>query len=698
MTKRSRPGLAKNPHCNPILFDIHWEYQIANVPIKFSEHQEGGNLMNFRQVHLDFHTSGKIPGIGSSFSKAQFQKALKTGHVNSVTVFSKCHHGWAYHPSKANQIHPGLDFDLLGAQIEAAHEIGVRTPVYLSAGFDEKMALRHPEWLVVGKEDGRLALPDFTTPRYHLFCFNSPYLDYLLAQIEEVVKNYDTDGIFLDIVGVRRCHCQYCTRTLLEEGKDPLDDSAVLELGERVYANYTAKVRETVDRIRPGLPVFHNSGHIQRGRRDLAYRNSHLELESLPTGGWGYDHFPLSARYVQQLGLDYLGMTGKFHGTWGEFGGFKHPNALRYEVSLAAANGAKSSIGDQLHPQGEMDMATYRLIGAAYQELEEKEEWLDNVKPVADIALFSCQAYSSFVESGQGERNPNSDAGAVRMLLEGHYLFDVIDAESDKSGYKVVILPDCERITPALREKLDPFLEKGGKILASGKSGLWEDSDSFAFDFGADYLRESPCMPCYFRPDFEMQGLFDTAYVLYSQAEMISLSAGASLGRQEVPYFNRTAEHFCSHQHTPDSGEAAGPGMVRGKDGIYIGWQVFSEYAEHGALISKRMVQHALDVLLGGGKTLETTLGAQGVATLMEQEGRYVSHLLYAVPVKRGSGVEVIEDITPVHDVSVRLRLPKAIKRVYLAPQREELPFTQKDGTVEFTVAKVCCHQMVVLE
>ena len=48
--------------------------------------------MNFRQVHLDFHTSEKIPGIGSRFSKAQFQEALKTGHVNSITVFSKCHH------------------------------------------------------------------------------------------------------------------------------------------------------------------------------------------------------------------------------------------------------------------------------------------------------------------------------------------------------------------------------------------------------------------------------------------------------------------------------------------------------------------------------------------------------------------------------------------------------------------------------
>ena len=144
--------------------------------------------MNFRQVHLDFHTSEKIPGIGSRFSKAQFQETLRTGHVNSITVFSKCHHGWAYHPSKANEIHPGLDFDLLGAQIEAAHEIEVRTPVYLSAGFDEKMALRHPEWLVVGEEDGKLLPPDFSIPHYHLFCFNSPYLDYLLAQIPQVVE------------------------------------------------------------------------------------------------------------------------------------------------------------------------------------------------------------------------------------------------------------------------------------------------------------------------------------------------------------------------------------------------------------------------------------------------------------------------------------------------------------------------------
>ena len=102
----------------------------------------------------------------------------------------------------------------------------------------------------------------------------------------------------------------------------------------------------------------------------------HLEIESLPTGGWGYDHMPLSAKYAAtQKGVEYLGMTGKFHTSWGEFGGFKHPNALRYECAAMMAFGCRCSIGDQLHPNGELNIDTYKRIGLAYREVAEKEPW-----------------------------------------------------------------------------------------------------------------------------------------------------------------------------------------------------------------------------------------------------------------------------------------------------------------------------------
>ncbi len=655
--------------------------------------------MNFRQVHLDFHTSEKIPGIGSRFSKEQFQSALKLGHVNSITVFSKCHHGWAYHPSEANEIHPGLDFDLLGAQIEAAHEIGVKTPVYLSAGLDEKMARRHPEWLRRGKDD-RI---DWTAPGYHEFCMNTPYLDYLIKQVEEVVRNYDCDGIFLDIVGVRMCWCQNCIKTLLDEGRDPYDDANIRELGERIYKNYTTKIREAVDRIKPGLPVFHNSGHIRRGRRDLADVDTHLELESLPTGGWGYDHFPLSAAYSRTLGKEFLGMTGKFHTTWGEFGGYKHPNALRYEEALCVASGAKCSIGDQMHPDGYMDEATYALIGAAYAEVEEREPWLDGVTSVADIAILSEEAISNYYATGKivHHGGADSDAGAVRMMLEGKYLFDVIDTEEPLDEYKLLILPDHAKLDAYLTEKIKAFTANGGKVLATGESGLSVNEEKFALDFGCTYVGASAYKPVYFRPQFDLPCLGNTAYVIYNNAYDIAADDGAEVTiLRENPYFNRTTFHFSSHQHTPNDKSASYPATVVGADGAYISAELFTEYAKKGSIIAKLLVTHMIDELLGEAKTLTTNLPAQGVVTLMDQAGesRLVNHVLYASPVRRGSGIEIIEDIIPLYDIDVVLNIGKAPKRVYLAPENRDIAYTYENGVISYRIDKLDLHAMVVID
>jgi len=334
---------------------------------------------------------------------------------------------------------------------------------------------------------------------------NSPYLAYLLPQIEEVCEKYDIDGLFLDVAGVFPCYCQNCVRAMRDAGRDPYNEQNSLELAEAVYANYAKRVREAVDRHKPGLRVFHNVGHIRRGRRDLALMNSHLELESLPTGGWGYDHFPLSAAYARTLGLEFSGMTGKFHQSWGEFGGFKHPNALRYEAALSAANGARCSVGDQLHPSGKMDEASYTLIGAAYSELETKEEWLAGAENIADIGVFTVESAENYFDGikatdTQFIRTGVTDAGCTRVLLEGHYLFNAIDADEDFSKYKLIVLPDCIRLDEFLTEKCRRFIAAGGKILASGTSGLKHDGDEFTLDYGVEYQGTHPYQPGYLKP------------------------------------------------------------------------------------------------------------------------------------------------------------------------------------------------------
>ena len=58
------------------------------------------SLVSFRQVHLDFHTSPFIPDVGKDFDAEEFARTLKKAKVDSVNVFSKCHHGYCYYPTK----------------------------------------------------------------------------------------------------------------------------------------------------------------------------------------------------------------------------------------------------------------------------------------------------------------------------------------------------------------------------------------------------------------------------------------------------------------------------------------------------------------------------------------------------------------------------------------------------------------------
>ena len=93
----------------------------------------------------------------------------------------------------------GYKFDLLKAQYDAAKEIGVNVPVYLSAGIDNVASYDHPEWREI-RANGQLGggePEEITNPGFHSMCFNSPYMDYLCEQIKEAVELFpECDGIF----------------------------------------------------------------------------------------------------------------------------------------------------------------------------------------------------------------------------------------------------------------------------------------------------------------------------------------------------------------------------------------------------------------------------------------------------------------------------------------------------------------------
>jgi hypothetical protein len=117
-------------------------------------------------------------------------------------------------------MHPRLKFDLLGAQLEACKEIGVNAPVYISAGYDEKEYLKRPEWRWRHSQNKEEQSEYEKEVHFHLLCFNTGYLDFLCAQIEEVMMKYNPCGIFLDIIAPRICYCDKCVSDMKALGLD----------------------------------------------------------------------------------------------------------------------------------------------------------------------------------------------------------------------------------------------------------------------------------------------------------------------------------------------------------------------------------------------------------------------------------------------------------------------------------------------
>ncbi len=376
-----------------------------------------------RQVHLDFHTSEHIPGVGAGFDKANFQAALKLGRLNSITVFAKCHHSWSYYPTKIGRPHPALTRDLLGDWIEASHEVGVRAPVYYTVGWSATEAETHPEW-VSRHRDGSIASRDFDPaaksddPKpagsWKFLCPSGEYRDLMLEQTREICSTYDVDGFFYDICFHTVCFCPACRSQMTMAGLDPSRDEQAREWHVRKWQSFMAAANGIIHARFPDATVFYNGGASQYTPEWHA-GDTHFELEDLPTGWGGYDKFPLRARYFANTGRQYLAMSGKFHISWGEFGGFKHPSAIRAEAAAMIAWGARCSFGDQAHPSAAMDLATYRNIGEGYAYAQKIEGYGLDGKPCASLGLWL---------SGQVDH----DQGTANMLLESQTDFEVIDA------------------------------------------------------------------------------------------------------------------------------------------------------------------------------------------------------------------------------------------------------------------------------
>ena len=661
-----------------------------------------------RQIHLDFHTSEQIADVGARFSKKQFAQALRLGHVNHINLFAKCHHGWAYYPTKVGHRHPTLKpgLDLLGEQLEVCHKMGINAPIYYTVGFSVNDYRLHPQWAAV-REDGTVSamgqfdakagpetpLPYSTWP---YMCINAPgYRKQMLDEVKEICELYQVDGFWFDILGFHdRCYCPQCRKDMVAAGVKESDAPAVVQWYTLRWADVMRDLNAAVHQHHPNASIFHNQLAHLRTPEIILKHQTHYELEDLPTTWGGYEKLPLRARYFGGRGRAVVAMSGKFHTSWGEFGGFKHPDAIKYEAAAMLAYGAACNFGDQLHPSGEMDLGTYRNIGKAFEYVKKIEAYALLAVPCANLGILIC-------------RSGDHDQGVSNMLMESQIDFEVApeqgEPQTDWKRFDTIILPGGQFLDQAMAGRLREYVKAGGRVLAMYESLLDAGKTRFGLDAGVEYIGPGEYDMDYLVPGKKLgKGLQppDSPFVTYSCAPRTRVTDGEVLAAVREPYFSRTYGHFCSHQNTPyQLKDAKQPGAVRKGRVVYLAHPLASMYAQHGARQHRELFINALR-LIYRKQTLSTEMPSAARATLARQaeHRRYVAHLLYAPPLKRGRCL-VIEDFPILRDVPVTLRVSEKIKKAWLPVSGKTLRLTRHaNGGTSVIVPEVRCHEMVVFE
>lgn len=650
-----------------------------------------------RQVHLDFHTSPHIPDVGCEFDARMFASTMKQARVNSVTIFAKCHHGMCYYPTKTGVSHPAIGKrDLLGEQIEALHREGIRAPIYTTIVWEENVAQRFPEWRQLTRE-GRFAGwqvgPDGKPGHVATWQFNNfldpRYQDYIEAHVREICGRYgkDVDGFFFDILFFANNACWSDASVAFREkhGLTADDLDAFVRFQGIAQREFAKKFTRLVRGLQPRATIFYNAQNDanmdpQAGPRTREEFQTHCEIESLPSGFWGYHHFPRMARAQSTWGKPWLGMTGRFQKMWGDFGGIKPQAALEYECFRCQALGGANSVGDQLPPRGTLDPAAYELIGAVFSQCEAAEPFYEGSDFVAPrVGIFSA--------SHAGHDGGKSEEGAVLMCEEAHYDAALLDGLDTLAGLNLVILPDSTVVTPALARKLAKFHAGGGKLIVSHRAGF--DADGrWALNFlPLKFAGEADKFPTFWRA----RKAFDPALsmsdrVFYGAGMNVVPGKGVKTLIDRVPpYFRRTAVTFSSHFQTPPVAKPGKfPAVVAGGGFVYFADPVFSEYRQAGNIAARDVWKRVMRDLIGPapfGDGLPTT-----VAVYPRRRGKdLLLTLLHYIPVRKAMDIDVIEERSSF--AGELLRLPAAARTARLFGSGEMLPRTP-DGAFVLRAAK----------
>lgn len=441
---------------------------------------------------IDHHSPQPPDVLLNKLDIHEYEAFFEIAEIDSLMVYCKDHWGVTYYPSKVagSQQHQGVQKDWIQEVSTLLKKKNIEFVAYYCIEYDEGAARKFPEWRV-RRADGTHLIRDDEFAKWSLCCYQTGYREYCLQQLEEIVRNYSPDSLFLDIFGASLCYCDNCRQKFQEEFHYPLPEAEEDVLAHKTdiikflngnAKNFLAELQARLKTIDPTLAITINfSCHYPQEIRDmLDYQFS----EPLLKDNW------FSSVYARDTAIGRYPIL--VPGEASQVYNYSTLAEYMCDLSSIAAQGCRVGMysGSQ-HIDGTLDFEEARLLGSVFGELKKMEPYFADRHPVKCVGILqSDMSMSVNIPSLNPDailrakrHNPHQNAvlGAMQLCENAKVPFMVLPEKTLNSElleqFQVLLLPEVFVIQDDVAALLTNYVKNGGLLISSGQSGLW-DADS----------------------------------------------------------------------------------------------------------------------------------------------------------------------------------------------------------------------------
>jgi hypothetical protein len=413
----------------------------------------------------------------------------------------------AYYPTEIPFHHRSAwlgDRDVLGELVTGCRKLGmavlIRTDPH--ATYDDAKAA-HPDWIAV--EANGNPRRHWSSPEMWVTCALGPYnFEFMTAVHKEIMARYHADGIFMNRwEGSGDCYCVHCRENFkaasgfelprTTDARDPVR-RAFLEWRRQRLVDVLDVWNGEIRAINPESSVVPNNGSgagsplntIETSRRApmlAADRQARHGLAAPWLVGKSGKEYRATMGDKPVIGLFGIGLEEAYR--------WKDSVTSNAEIRIwaldAIANGMRpwfTKFSATLHDQ--------RWLGEIediYVWTEKNQHYLAERRPLARVAMVYSQQTAWYYNGGQGGARVEDYAlGWYQALVESRIPFEMVhdrllDAEH-LAGFKTLILPNVAALSDAQCEQLRAFVSRGGSIVATHETSLYDEVGARRKNFG----------------------------------------------------------------------------------------------------------------------------------------------------------------------------------------------------------------------